>query len=223
MIYREITLDQATENIASIIPKLDTLLVLGKGIGTDGGLTPDSKYRTDVAASIIRECTPTQVIFTGGHSWQQELAGDKTPSEGSTMLEYAKTLIDSGEHANTSKLSFENSSFSTVENFVNVKPLLPKEGDDAIIGVMSNTLHFSRGRIRYLIETVYPNAREIVGIILPEINELRQAQIKEERMINLATHTVMLGVKKGDSKAIMCRQHILEVINRSVRRLFSPR
>ena len=224
MTYREIRLDGVTESIASIIPKLDCLVVLGKGIGADGVLTPASQYRTEVAAAIIQQSQPMQVIFTGGHSWQQELSGEVTPSEGSTMLAYVKILIGAEKMQNkASMLLCENASYSTVENFINVKPILLNNGNDAVIGVLSNDWHFSQGRIRYLTSITYPQVRETVGIVLPEISLLHPSQLKEERLVNLATRMMMLGIRKGDSATILHRQRILEAINRSIRQLSAPR
>ncbi len=192
-------------------------LVLGRGINKEGILSPTGVERSKVAVQIARMLVPKVVVFSGGHSWRQELTGAEMPSEGDAMLAYAQEYMGTDIPPATQFLA-EGKSTSTVENMVNSKPLLGLSENQSSLGILSDGLHFSQGRIEFLAGLVFPGSRICPFYVAKE--ETPEA-VREEKLITIMTKAFMIGVRAGDSRAIMRRQRGLESVNAVYRRVFA--
>ena len=194
---------------------IDALLVLGRGIDSNGELSETSRERSEIAIDIARILEPHIVMFSGGHSWQQELDGLDIPSEGYEMLSHAVDYIDDGHPLSESVLLlYEDLSTSTTRNMVNSKPNLGLERGSRL-GILSDELHFSQGRVQYLAELVFPHV-DIVPFQIPI--EHGPGALREERLTTIMTRMAMTGVRAGSDKAIAHRQELLERGNATFRR-----
>jgi hypothetical protein len=192
---------------------IGALLVLGRGIDTDGVLSQTGYERTEVAIDIARLLHPKFIVFSGGHSWAQDMENHEYPSEGDAMLAHALAYLGDEELLETQLIS-ENESVSTVENMVNSKILLEPAIKGETLGLLSDDLHFSKGRAQFLAGLVYPNISTEIFQISREISV---SEIREEKLINLMTRIAMFGVTPGNDIAIMRRQHGFEKTNAVIR------
>jgi hypothetical protein len=212
--------------MATMIPKegeqapLDVLIVLGRGIDEHGNLSETGRQRADYAARLVELGIVKTVIFSGGHSWQQEEQAKETgtvfASEGSGMMHRAQAYL---EERNVSRIGTrfiaEKKSTTTAENFANTKGILDWLGYDkkSVIGIMSDDLHFSAGRIQLLGSVALPgNHKTIVRIENATVPT--PEQIQEEKLITLATRLFMVGVRKGNVAGMMRRHDALAKVNR---------
>jgi len=194
---------------------IDALLVLGRGIESDGTLSETGFERTKAAVGLTRVVLPKIVVFSGGRSWRQARAGVLPPSEGGAMLRYAQQLMGNHPPKGVEFLA-EEMSESTVANMVASKPLL-QLGAHATLGLMSDRLHFSQGRPQFLASRVFPDTT-VVPLIVENSHPPSADDIAEERHATLATMLAMTGVNRGNDRAIMRRQRVLERLNRHLRR-----
>jgi len=195
--------------------RIDALLVLGRGIEPDGTLSETGFERTKAAVELSRVVLPKVVVFSGGRSWRQSRAGILPPSEGGAMLRYAQQIMSNRPPKGVEFLA-EEMSESTVANMVASKSLL-QLGAHATLGLMSDRLHFSQGRPQFLAIRVFPNTT-VVPLIVENSHPPSADDIAEERRATLVTMLAMTGVNRGDDRAIMRRQRILERLNRHLRR-----
>lgn len=198
--------------------RLSALLVLGRGIAESGQPSETSKARAKIAIDIARDTLPDIVVFSGGHSWAQELQHIITPSEGGAMLTCAMHYLAAAGPAALQHTAFrtEETSISTVENMVNSKPLLKLKSGDTL-GILSDKLHCSQGRVAYLAKLVFPNTDIRVYDIVPF--EYPPAAEAEEKRVTQVTKLFMAGVESGNGRAIMRRQRALEHVNAIYRQL----
>lgn len=191
---------------------VDALLVLGRGIDAGGELSQSGRDRVPFAIEVARRLFPKVVVFSGGRSWVQARDGVQPPSEGGASLDLANEYLAS--HPLTGvRFTKEETSESTAANMANSKNLLglPRGGT---LGIVSDELHFLHGRPQYLAGKVFPRAK-IFPIILPM--EYTPAEARTEQLTTLVTRMLLLGIRPGDTDAIMQRQHRLEDINATVR------
>lgn len=200
--------------LSTEVPPIDALLVLGRGIDRHGNLSPTGLARVEEALRIARVCVPQVVVFSGGHSWVQELAGDEVPSEGGAMLAYAN--VCGATELSDTRFVAEEESTSTVENMVNSKPLLTLGPEEASLGIVSDRLHFTGGRIDYLAGLVFPGV-QIHSFCITE--EVTPEALRAEKLVSTMTKLCMWGVRPGNDRAIMRRQRGLERANSLYRRV----
>ena len=194
-------------------PAMDALLVLGRGIDEHGVLSETSQLRAALAVDIARIVAPRIVVFSGGHSWRQERAGEDVPSEGGAMLAFARARIGQNDLEDVTFLA-EEQSLSTIENLVNSKPLL-ELSDGETLGVLTDVLHDQYGRVTYSTRLVFPKQHSHVLAITP--NRASPDTEAEEKLATAAMKVFMFGVRRGNDAAIMRRQHLLEKANSAYR------
>jgi|GEM_PF-3516980 len=201
--------------MSNITPEnpVDALLVLGRGIDESGVLSETSRLRAEMAVEIAQQLLPRVVVFSGGHSWVQELGGFEVPSEGAAMLDVARARYDQLGLTGI-ELAAEVTSMSTVENMVNSRPQLGLRDGDRL-GVLTDGLHDSRGRVSYLAKLVFSKQQIQVFDIVP--NEPNPGAGSEERLATIMTKAAMLAVTPGNDAAIMRRQRLLERANATYR------
>lgn len=197
---------------------VDALLVLGRGIDADGHLTESGRERVPVALAAARVLTPRVVVFSGGHSWVQERDGIDPPSEGGAMLRLAhQEMGQNGSLPDAAPIA-EETSTSTVGNFINSKPLLDLQPGDKL-GIVSDDLHFLHRRPQNIAHKVLPGV-EVHPIVFPmrfSSHTERRHHEREEFLASVALRLVLLGVKPGDTDTIAHRQQRLYDMNIKLR------
>jgi len=192
----------------------DALLVLGRGID-ERGLSETSKLRARMAVDLALIALPSVVVFSGGHSWVQELEDREPPkSEGAEMLAEARSYIAELGEGKFAGIRFLAEQTSTSKQLLG----LPDRG--GILGILTDEPHNREKRVDYLAKLVFPGTTVVVHDTVP--NETTKAGDAEERLAALTTKVFMFGVRRGNSKAIMSRQRKLEKANALYRR-FSDR
>lgn len=207
-------------NSNNLKQSLDSLLVLGRGIDEQGNLSETGFDRARVAVDIARCALPQVIVFSGGRSWVQVERGIHPPSEGGAMLRYAQeSMVDS--QLPTTVFKAEEESTSTAENMVLSRAMLAlPDSNEATLGILSDELHFSRGRVDHLAGLVFPRVK-IVPFILENRPDASPAARREEKISAAVTRVAMLGVTPGNDHEIMQRQRILERGNSGLRRMIS--
>lgn len=205
---------------AEQLPEVDVLLVLGRGIDCEGSLSETSKLRAELGAHISRLAVNQAVVFSGGRSWRQVLNKENTPSEGGAMLDYTLDWLGSDAPDGVQLLA-EEASTSTLENFVLSKRLWEERGlRPGTVGVLSDTLHFSHGRIHLLGAlalpgiTKYPFRFEDPSVMSPENK-------REEIKNSLATKVLLAGAPYGNDNALLKRQALKTSINTMAHRVLT--
>jgi hypothetical protein len=201
--------------------QVNALVVLGRELDSNSELTMSGIQRSEVAVYIADLMHPRIVVFSGGRSWRQVMAGvQPTISEGQAMLEHAvayslrksiKPLSDKVEWVT------EDESTSTVQNLIFSSPLLNLQPNENL-AILSDELHYLYNRPTYLAHLVYPQ-HEILPLSFKTV--MTQNDKDHERQIAIATKLFMFGVRSGNFSAILKRQRALEATNQRLRGLGS--
>ena len=144
---------------------MDKLFIYGRGVHGNGDLTPTGYERSEIAVELGRILRPELIMWSGGRSWRQALAGVEPPSEGRAGMQHA--IEYGGEPPEGCVYICEEESESTVRNVTNsAEKLDMKPGE--VLGILSDYVHFAYGRPQRIAKLAFPE-NEIVPIQIPRL------------------------------------------------------
>ena len=208
-----------TPDLEQQLEPMDAILILGRGISDEGELSQTGKDRAEAAARLLLLGKTDTLIFSGGHSWQQEQEYRRTgkiiPSEADAMMRHAIQYLGETYDPRIMRIYAETKSTNTVENFVYSKQILADLGlldPDKTIGVMSDELHFREERIQLYGGLTIPGMHKII-LRLPNAEDPTEAKAKEEQKVTQLSRLAMVGVRRGGENAVRRRMRLLTAAN----------
>jgi len=189
-----------------------TILALGRGINTNGTLSPEGEARVErtlnVARAIKSRGYKVRIVWTGGKSLaqvKQHIVIGGAGSEGAAMLVSAKNQLTPDDDFEQYE---ETVSTSTVGNMARSTHLVKP---DSLVVVVTDVLHCKYGRVWHAARLALPlHDIRIVSMQSP----YGRKQLVNQLLSAIVTAIGMLGVKRGDASAILKRQARLEDVLR---------
>ncbi len=174
---------------------ISALIVLGRGINSNGTLPPDPISRVKKAVELYREGVVPHIIMSGGYS--HTLVDAPTQSEAAAMKLYAESL---GIHSNN--ILVEDHSTHTLANAYFTKKLFCEPNQWQTIMVVASDEHLERAE--YTFRKVYGPLYSFQFIASNRVisDEEYALELNHERASMKLTMEWLDGIKDGDDESI---------------------
>jgi uncharacterized SAM-binding protein YcdF (DUF218 family) len=173
----------------------DVIIVLGKGLHTDG--TPDCILKSRVSEAVrLAEQNRAPLIFSGGKAHWKE---DTKISEAGAMKRY---VVESFPEFDVSRITLEEEGSSTIDQFIKIKTVILIPNGWVNIALVTDELHMPRAALAlkhilgdsFRVDEV-PAKADIAG------GWRRLIEAREEKAYEKTLKTRVEKITKGDHQA----------------------